>query len=81
MKININTRCKVILTASGARILNDLAWGSFWKEGDEYQGNLWELMQAFGSKMSMGSVNLPFFKDNVIEIYEKINDNSIEIYE
>lgn len=83
MKININVKAKVKLTAKGAECLNNYnrqfhISGDYVKDEtmfptnyaveDIYEDQLWSIMHIFGSYLHMGT--LPVFNENIIEIIE-----------
>jgi hypothetical protein len=76
MEINVNTKCEVTLTSRGADILTryelDLANDvpmyvpKFYKAGDTYCEQFWELMSIFGSHLYLGCE--PPFENNIIKL-------------
>ena len=65
MKINLNDSCFVVLTNVGAEHINQINnkanlrfsvdFRVDWKEGDIYRGQLWSLMELFGSSLGLGN--------------------------
>lgn len=67
MKVNINKQCKVRLTAYGKNVLSKYynKYNIPFKEQDEYEFQLWDLMNIFGGCFIFGSHDVPF-EENVI---------------
>jgi len=87
MEININIPCTVTLTKFGADHLNkyfaELAsWSHnepsrIYKEDDEFETPLWDIMCIFGKTLYMGTYDLPF-KENVIDLSSKVINEIIQ---
>jgi len=77
MEYNLNRQCKVTLTETGAKVMNEyyesirhpLVVNKVYKSGDEVSTELWHVMKIFGEHLYLGC-DVPFI-DNVIEISEK----------
>lgn len=75
VSVNLNDKCKVILTAEGARILNNrptygIERTKIYKAGDEYNTQVWVLMDYFGKYLGM-TRPIPFDLNNIeIEVSE-----------
>lgn len=70
MNVNLNDSCKVILTESGAKVLNQAIYqvgARKYNEGDIYRAQLWSLFYDFGKECFLGNSELPF-KDLTIEV-------------
>jgi hypothetical protein len=75
MNVNINSRCKVVLTEFGAKTYNE--FHSQFKNyrpkelnvDDVLEDSLWSLMRVFGPSIHLGMIEVPF-KNNEIEIME-----------
>ena len=83
MKININWKARVTLTARGAQVLNDhnrqfhisgdyqkdeRAFPTNYVVGDVYETELWDAMHIWGPQIIMGAPTV--FDKNEIEIKE-----------
>lgn len=72
VELNLNDQVEVVLTADGARMLNE-HYGKYdrfhdWRdvqEGKVYKTELWHLAKVFGDKLYNGATQMPFEKNTV----------------
>jgi hypothetical protein len=74
--MNINDYVHVKLTESGFDIIKNSIYSKSILQyhhikNNEYEIQLWELMNIFGEHCYMGNTMQPFFEDNCIEIANK----------
>lgn len=73
IEFDINKTCEVILTKSGADILNGNEFkAKTYKSGDTYVNQLWIIMRNFGGQMTLGCIppfepRIKFEIDRVVE--------------